>query len=80
MFWTAALFFILKLIFKRFSSQNHKLFEFFGLVTKSTTYTGLIFVKISEPISQAWAPLMCCHFPFVIFPMNMQYSAVEQIS
>jgi hypothetical protein len=39
------------------SSLNHKNVEFFGLVLKSSTHTGLICVKTWSRISQAWAPL-----------------------
>jgi hypothetical protein len=33
----------------RFSSLNHQNYEFFGLVPKSPTHTGLICVKTTEP-------------------------------
>jgi hypothetical protein len=42
---------------RRFSSLNHQNFEFFRLVPRSPTHTGLICEKPWSRISQAWAPL-----------------------
>jgi hypothetical protein len=41
----------------RFSSLNHQNFEFFGLVPKSPSQTGLICVKILEPNISSFGPL-----------------------
>ncbi len=54
----------LKSINRRFSSLNYKNFEFFCLVPRSPTHTGLICEKKPwSQISQAWAPLTLLHVP-----------------
>jgi hypothetical protein len=40
----------------RFSSLNHPNFEYFGLVPKSPTHTGLICVKTREPNISSLGP------------------------
>jgi hypothetical protein len=47
----------------RFSGLNHPNFGFFVLVPESPIHTGLIYVK--NPISQAWAPLICRVFSYL---------------
>jgi hypothetical protein len=64
----------------RFSRLNHQNFEFFGLVSKSPTQTGLICAKPWSRISQAWA---AAKFPIDIlfyrkgFPIVTVFSGIR---
>jgi hypothetical protein len=58
------------------SSQNHQLFELFGLVSTSFTHTGLICVKTPEPNISSLGSLLTitfkkrhliCYSPYMLF-------------
>jgi hypothetical protein len=52
---------------RRFSSLNHQNFEFFGLVPRSSTRTGLICVKTLNPNISSLGPFKSAKESFLPF-------------